>query len=77
MSPSYISEITNIKSANPKSPSLGAALKIQDATGGSVSVADWPKLAEIANAVHKVKHVTPETPIQDHTPELQPEGERE
>jgi len=31
------------------------ALKLQAATRGAVSVADWPKLAEVANAVHGLK----------------------
>lgn len=55
LSPSFLSEITAAEPEKRKSPSLQTALRIQKATGGKVSVSDWPKLAEIAKAVHEEK----------------------
>jgi len=55
ISPSFLSEITAKDADKRKSPSLEMALKLQTATRGAVSVADWPKLAEVANAVHGLK----------------------
>jgi len=45
--------MTSADEKRRKSPSLGMALRIQSATGGMVTLADWPKLAEIAYAFHE------------------------
>jgi len=62
MSASFLSELLSTEADRRKSPSLALALKIQSATGGAVTVADWPKLAEIGKAI---QNSTPsETPTQ-------------
>jgi len=55
ISPSFLSEITAKDPDKRKSPSLAMAVKLEAATNGAVSVADWPKLAEVANAVHGLR----------------------
>lgn len=52
ISPSFLSEITTDDPLKRKNPSLAMALKIQVWTKGAVAVSDWPKLAEVANAIH-------------------------
>ena len=51
ISPSFLSEITADDPSKRKNPSLAMALKIQGGTKGAVAVSDWPKLAEVANAI--------------------------
>ena len=68
ISPSFLSEITATDAKKRKSPSLAMALKLQKATHGEVAVSDWPKLAEVAAAVHELKRGNADAIRQEHTP---------
>ena len=68
ISPSFLSEITATDPIRRKSPSLGMALRLQRATDGAVCVHDWPKLAEVADAVHGIKVGGATSNVQGCTP---------